>query len=100
MGPGGGDELSLIGKPMRDVAGQISGIAHLLDLPLHDGGGHPLAPRSGHTWNDFVEKEKAWALELERGRMDEQRKKKASHTTINAKILRMKFGARSWKSRP
>ena len=26
--------------------------------------------------------------------------RKASHTTINAEMLRMKFGARSWKSRP
>ena len=34
MGPGGGDELSLVGEPVRDVAGQISGVAQLLDLPL------------------------------------------------------------------
>ena len=27
-------------------------------------------------------------------------RRKASHTMINAKILRMKLGARSWKSRP
>ena len=27
--------------------------------------------------NDFAEKVRAWALELEQGRMDEQRKKKA-----------------------
>ena len=50
MGTGGGDELSLIGKPVRDVTGQISGVAQLLDLPLRDGGGHPLASRSGHSW--------------------------------------------------
>ena len=33
MGPGGGDELSLVGEPVRDVAGQISGVVQLLDLP-------------------------------------------------------------------
>ena len=27
-------------------------------------------------------------------------RRKASHTTINTEMLRMKFGARSWKSRP
>ena len=27
MGPGGGDELSLVGEPVRDVAGKISGVA-------------------------------------------------------------------------
>ena len=25
MGPGGGDELPLVGQPMRDVAGKVSG---------------------------------------------------------------------------
>ena len=50
MGLGGGDELSLNGEPVRHVAGQVSGIAQLLDLPLHDGGGHPLASCSGHIW--------------------------------------------------
>ena len=50
MGPGGGDELSLVGEPMRDVAGQVFGAAQLLDMPLHDGGGHPFASRSGHIW--------------------------------------------------
>ena len=50
MGPGGGDGLSLVGEPMRDVAGQVSGAAQLLDVPLRNGGGHPLASRSGHSW--------------------------------------------------
>ena len=50
MGPGGGDELSLFGEPMRDVTGQVSGAAQLLDMPLRDGGGHPLASCSGHIW--------------------------------------------------
>ena len=44
MGPGGGDELSLVGEPMRDVAEQVSDVAQLLDLPLRDGGGHHLPP--------------------------------------------------------
>ena len=34
MGPGGGDELPLVGEPVRDIAGQISGAAQLLDVPL------------------------------------------------------------------
>ena len=50
MGPGGGDELPLVGEPVRDVAGQISGAAQLLDVPLRNGGGHPLSSRSGHGW--------------------------------------------------
>ena len=50
MGPGGGDELPLVGELVRDVAGQISGDVQLLDVPLRNGGGHPLASRSGHSW--------------------------------------------------
>ena len=50
MGPGGGDELPLVGETVRDVAGQVSGAAQLLDAPLRNGGGHPLASRSGHGW--------------------------------------------------
>ena len=50
MGPRGADELPLDGEPVRDVAGQISGAAQLLDVPLRNGGGHPLASRSGHSW--------------------------------------------------
>ena len=42
MGPGGGDELPLVGELVRDITGQISGLAQLLDVPLRDGGGHPL----------------------------------------------------------
>ena len=57
----GGDELSLVGEPMRDVAGQVSGTAQLLDVPLCDGGGHP----------------RTWALELEFAEMDKPRRKKA-----------------------
>ena len=50
MGPGGGDGLPLVREPVRDVAGQISGVVQLLDVPLRNGGGHPLASRSGHSW--------------------------------------------------
>ena len=50
MGLGGGNELPLVGEPMCDVAGQISGAVQLLDVPLRNGGGHPLASRSGHSW--------------------------------------------------
>ena len=34
VGLGGGDELSLVGEPVHDVVGQISGAAQLLDVPL------------------------------------------------------------------
>ena len=50
MGLGDGDELSLVGEPVRDVAGQIFGAAQLLDVPLCNRGGHPLASRSRHIW--------------------------------------------------
>ena len=50
MGPGGGDELPLVRQPVRDVAGQVSSLPQLFDVPLCDGGGHPPASRSGHDW--------------------------------------------------
>ena len=77
MGTGGGDELSLVGEPMRDVAGQVSGVVQLLDLPLRDGGGHPLASHSGHGWGRLRRDVRTWALELECTKMDKQRRKKA-----------------------
>ena len=72
MGPGGGDELPFIWEPVRDVVGQVSGFPQLLDLPLRNGGDHPLASRSEHVWSGFAEKKRTWALELECARMDEQ----------------------------
>ena len=48
MGPGIGDELPLIWKPVCNVVVQLSGFPQLFDVPLRDGGGHPLAYRSGH----------------------------------------------------
>ena len=77
MGPGGGEELSLVGELMRDVARQVSSVAQLLDLPLRDGGGHPLASRSGHDWRRLRRDVRTWALELECAEMDKQRRKKA-----------------------
>ena len=50
MGPGGGDELPLIGQPVRDVAGQVAGAAQSFDVLLPNGGGHPLASCSIHDW--------------------------------------------------
>ena len=44
MGPRSGDKLPLFGKPVRDVASQISGLPQLFDVTLRDGGDHPLAP--------------------------------------------------------
>ena len=34
MGPGGGDELPLVGQPVRDVAGQVASAAQSFDV-LH-----------------------------------------------------------------
>ena len=77
MGLGGRNGLPRAWEPVRNVCGQVSGFPELLNVLLRNGAGHPLASRSGHAWNDFAEKEKAWALELERGEMDEQRRTKA-----------------------
>ena len=77
MGHGGGDKLSLIGEPVRDVAGQISGAVQLLDVPLRNGGGHPLASRPGHDWRRLRWEVRAWALELEHAGTDKQRRKRA-----------------------
>ena len=77
MGPGGGDELPLVGESMRDVAGQVSGLSQPFDVPLCDGGGHPLASRSGHGWGRLRRDVGTWVLELEYTEMDKQRRKKA-----------------------
>ena len=65
MGPGGGDELPLVGQPVRDVAGQISGTAQSFDVPLHNGGGQPFASRSGHGRRRSRRDARTWVLELE-----------------------------------
>ena len=77
MGPGGGDELPLVWKPVRNVVMQISGFPQLFDVPLHYGGDHPLASRSGHGWRRLRRDVRTWALGLECAEMDEQRRKKA-----------------------
>src|SRR3954469_2495437 len=50
MGPWGGEKLPLLGKPVRDVLGQVSGLPQLFYLNLRDGGDLPLASCSGHCW--------------------------------------------------
>ena len=77
MRPGGGDELPLVGPPVCNVVGEVSGAAQLLDVPLRNGGGHPLASRSGHGWRRLRRDVRTWALELECAEMDKQRRKKA-----------------------
>ena len=77
MGPGGGDELPLVGLPMRDVAGKVSGAAQLFDVLLLNGGGQPFASRSGHIRRRSRLDARAWALELECAETDKQRRKKA-----------------------
>ena len=71
------NDLPRVREPVRDVSGQVSGLPELHNVLLRDGGGHPLASRSGHVWNGCTEKVRTWALELERARMDGQGKKKA-----------------------
>ena len=77
MGPGGGDELPLLGKPVCDVVRQVSGLPQFFDVSLRDGGDHPLASRSGHGWGRLRRDVRTWALELECAEMDKQRRKKA-----------------------
>jgi len=77
MGPGGGDELPLVGQSVRDVAGMVAGAAQLFDVLLHNGGGQPLASRSRHDWRRSRRDVRTWALELECAEMDKQRGKKA-----------------------
>ena len=77
MGPGGRDELPLVGQPVRNVAGQVAGAAQSFDVLLRNGGGHPLSSRSGHNWGRLRRDVWAWALELECAEMDKQRRKKA-----------------------
>ena len=77
MGPRGGDELPLFGKPVCNVVRQVSGLPQFFDVSLRDGGDHPLASRSGHGWRRLRWGVRTWALELECARMDRQRKKKA-----------------------
>ena len=77
LGFRGRDDLPFGRKPMHDDRGQVSGLLKLLDALLRNGGGHPLASRSEHVWNDCMEEVRAGALELKRARMDERRNKKA-----------------------
>ena len=77
MGPGGGDELPLVGETVRDVAGQVYGLPQLFDLFPCYGGDHPLASHSGHGWRRLRRDVWTWALELKCAEMDEQRRKKA-----------------------
>ena len=62
MGLGGGDELPLVGQPMRDIAGEVSGAAQLGDVLLLNGGGQPFASRSGAPMRltSWVEKSPDW----------------------------------------
>ena len=83
MGPGGGDELPLFGKPVRDVVRQVSGLPQLFDVPLRDGGDHPLASRSGHVWRRFRRRMWTCALELECARMDEQGGRRRGWKKVN-----------------
>ena len=77
MGPRGGGELPLLGKPVRDVVRQVFGLPQLFDLPLRDGGGHPSTSHSGHDWSRLRWEMRAWALELECAGTNKQKRKKA-----------------------
>ena len=69
--------MSVRRKPVRNVFGQVSGCPKLGDILLLDGGGQPLASRSGHAVDGPTKKVRTWALGLESVRTDEQRRKKA-----------------------
>ena len=77
MRPRGRDELPLVGQPMRNIVGKVSGAAQLGDVLLLSGGGQPFASRSGHIRRRSRRDARAWALELEFVGMDKQRRKKA-----------------------
>ena len=77
MGPRGGDELPFVWKPVCNVVVQVSGFPQPFDVPLREGGGHPLASRSGHDWGRLRRDVRTWALELECAEMDKRRRKKA-----------------------
>ena len=66
----GRDDLPRSGQPMRDIRGQVSGSAQLLDVSLRNGGSHPFASRSGHDWGWL--RGRMWTCELEYARMDER----------------------------
>ena len=48
-----GSDLIFGREPLGDVRGQVPRFPEFLDVPLRDGGGHPLAllARSGHGWS-------------------------------------------------
>ena len=70
-----GDDLSLGRQTMDDLLRQISGRPELGNVLLLDGGDHPLAltPGSGHGCLSGKEM-KTWALELEIGKAETERK--------------------------
>ena len=74
MGPGGRKELPLVGEPMRNVAGQLSGRPKLSNVLLLDGGDHPVALATGSGHGCLSGKEmRTWALELEIGKAETER---------------------------
>ena len=70
VGLGGRNDLPRAWEPVRDIRGQVSGFPKLRDVLLRNGGGHPLASRSGHVQCVFAEKMRTWVLELVCARMD------------------------------
>ena len=76
MGLGGRDNLPFCRESVSNLLGYIASLPELRDVLLLNGGGHPLASSSGsgHDWSAFSneEKLKAWALELEDGRTEDE----------------------------
>ena len=71
------DDLPCVRELVRNICSQVSSFPELRNVLLRNEGDHPLASFSGHVWSGFTERMRTWALELERTRMDERRKKKA-----------------------
>ena len=74
---GGGDDLPLGQKPVGDFWVEVPRLSQLRNVLLCDGGGHPLAMRSGsgHGWSAFLRR-KRWELGHWSSRMDGQRERR------------------------
>ena len=71
-----GDNLSLGWQTMGDLLCQIFGRPELSNVLLLDGGDHPLALTTGSGHGCLSGKEvKTWALELEIGKAETERKR-------------------------
>ena len=72
------DDLFFGRESVRDTRGQVPRFPEFLDVPLRDGGSHPLALRAGsiHGWRVGRWKgQKAWVLQLKDRKAEEGRRR-------------------------